>query len=154
MFYTKNLILTGDKAKELVHTVNPKGVVDMRSFQHIAKLIRNKRVSHPQKYSQSELSNLLGYKNGQFISNVERGLCSIPLKMLNKVSDVLNIHPHEIKEAILQDHSDTLDAYLSKKNIATVVEVKRQDTAGESKNSTTDIHQKVDYSSLSRALGE
>lgn len=85
----------------------------MRCFEHIAKLIRTKRVSHLKGYSQSELSHLLGYKNGQFISNVERALCNIPLKMLTRVSEVLDITSDELKEAILKDHERTLDNYLA-----------------------------------------
>ncbi len=84
----------------------------MRSFEHIAKLIRTKRVNHPKGYSQSELSNMLGYKNGQFISNVERALCNIPLKMLKRVSDVLDIPATELKDAILKDHEKTIENYL------------------------------------------
>ena len=84
----------------------------MRCFDNIAKLIRTKRINHPKGYSQSELSHLLGYKNGQFISNVERALCNIPLKMLKKVSEVLDITPSELKSAILKDHERTLDNYL------------------------------------------
>ena len=84
----------------------------MRSFTHIAQLIKTKRVQHPKGYSQSELSHLLGYKNGQFISNVERALCNIPLKMLSRVAEILDIDPWELKKAILQDQEDTLDAYL------------------------------------------
>ena len=85
----------------------------MRSFEHIAKLIRTKRVNHPKGYSQSELSNMLGYKNGQFISNVERALCNIPLKMLPKVCDVLDINTNDIKDAILKDHQQTIENYLN-----------------------------------------
>ncbi len=84
----------------------------MRCFDHIAKLIKEKRKGHPQGYSQSELSSLLGYKNGQFISNVERGLCNIPLKMLVKVSHVLGISMEEIKTAVMSDHERTIDSYL------------------------------------------
>ncbi len=84
----------------------------MRCFDNIARLIRTKRVGHPKSYSQSELSHLLGYKNGQFISNVERALCNIPLKMLSRVVEVLDISPEELKEAILRDHEITLDNYL------------------------------------------
>jgi len=84
----------------------------MRCFKNIAKLIRTKRLQHPKGYSQSELSHLLGYKNGQFISNVERALCNIPLKMLVRVSEVLDIGPGELKAAILQDHEETLNNYL------------------------------------------
>ncbi len=85
----------------------------MRCFKNIAKLIRTKRLQHPKSYSQSELSHLLGYKNGQFISNVERALCNIPLKMLVKVSEVLDIDPKELKTAILLDQEETLNNYLS-----------------------------------------
>lgn len=85
----------------------------MRCFENIAKLIRTKRVSHPKGYSQSDLSHLLGYKNGQFISNVERALCNIPLKMLGRVSEVLDIDPEDLKTAILKDHEVTLNNYLS-----------------------------------------
>ncbi len=85
----------------------------MRCFDNIAKLIRTKRINHPKGYSQSELSHLLGYKNGQFISNVERALCNVPLKMLGKVSQVLEISPDDIKTAILKDQEETLDRYLA-----------------------------------------
>ncbi len=84
----------------------------MRCFKNIAQLIRTKRMNHPKGYSQSELSHLLGYKNGQFISNVERALCNIPLKMLKKVSEVLDIAPEELKNAILKDQEETLNNYL------------------------------------------
>ncbi|MBT3585821.1 MAG: helix-turn-helix transcriptional regulator [Halobacteriovoraceae bacterium] len=81
----------------------------MRSFRHIADLIKTKRTTHAERYSQSDLSHLLGYKNGQFISNVERGLCSIPLKMLKKVSQILEISPLELKDAVLKDYRETLE---------------------------------------------
>lgn len=92
----------------------------MRCFEHIAKLIRTKRINHSKGYSQSELSHLLGYKNGQFISNVERALCNIPLKMLGRVSEVLEIDPQELKDAILKDHEQTLQNYLEKSKKAKV----------------------------------
>ena len=84
----------------------------MRCFKNIAQLIRTKRMNHPKGYSQSELSHLLGYKNGQFISNVERALCNIPLKMLRKVSEVLDITSEELKASILKDQEETLNNYL------------------------------------------
>ena len=84
----------------------------MRSFESIAKLIRDKRMNHPKGYSQSELSQLLGYKNGQFISNVERALCNVPLKMLAKVAGILDITHEDLKAAILADHKKTLENFL------------------------------------------
>lgn len=95
----------------------------MRCFKNIAKLIRTKRLQHPKAYSQSELSHLLGYKNGQFISNVERALCNVPLKMLVKVSEVLDITPQDLKGAILQDHDETLKNYLELGQTAEVKEL-------------------------------
>lgn len=86
----------------------------MRTFKHVAVLIKTKRVNHPKQYSQSELSELLGYKNGQFISNVERGLCNVPLKMMRKISEILEINPEELKVSILKDHEDTLCNYFNK----------------------------------------
>lgn len=85
----------------------------MRCFENIAKLIKDKRLGHPKGYSQSELSHLLGYKNGQFISNVERALCNVPLKMLKRVTEVLDISSDDLKKAILDDHERTLDNYLN-----------------------------------------
>lgn len=85
----------------------------MRCFKNIANLIKSKRLQHPKSYSQSELSHLLGYKNGQFISNVERALCNIPLKMLTRVSEVLDIDSNELKEAIIRDQEVTLNNYLN-----------------------------------------
>lgn len=89
----------------------------MRSFKNIAELIKVKRLDHPQKFSQSELSNALGYRNGQFISNVERGLCSIPLKGIHKVSEVLNVEPETVKMAILKDYEDTLNLFMAKRQV-------------------------------------
>ncbi|RLA64174.1 MAG: hypothetical protein DRQ88_11345 [Epsilonproteobacteria bacterium] len=104
----------------------------MRCFENIAKLIRTKRINHPKSYSQSELSNLLGYKNGQFISNVERALCNIPLKMLGKVSEVLEIHPNDLKRAMACDLDRTLDNYLTySQSTNTVEEVRVEGTRTE-----------------------
>ena len=102
----------------------------MRCFKNIAKLIRTKRLQHPKGYSQSELSHLLGYKNGQFISNVERALCNIPLKMLTRVSEVLDITPVDLKSAILADHDETLNNFLaSSEPTAEVKELHTNNTA-------------------------
>ena len=90
----------------------------MRSFKNIATLVRTKRIGHPKNYSQSDLSLLLGYKNGQFISNVERGLCNVPLKMMKKISEVLDINGDELKAAILKDHEETLTNYFNKSSTA------------------------------------
>ncbi len=105
----------------------------MRCFEHIAKLIRAKRVDHPKGYSQSDLSHLLGYKNGQFISNVERALCNVPLKMLSKIIQELDISSDELKDAILKDHAKTLDNYLFGKESSNVSLINRSNEQGPEK---------------------
>ena len=101
----------------LIDSFNKEKVI--RCFKSIAKLIKAKRLGHPRGYSQSELSHLLGYKNGQFISNVERGLCNVPLKMLRRVSEVLGVPKEDLKKAILDDHEKTLDNYLNLGEVST-----------------------------------
>lgn len=116
----------------------------MRCFDNIAKLIRTKRINHPRGYSQSELSHLLGYKNGQFISNVERALCNIPLKMLGKVSQVLEISPEDIKSAILKDQEETLDRYLAAEM------GKVNSTSAEVKNDSANFHEEARQEAASK----
>lgn len=84
----------------------------MRHFGNIAQLIKSARLNHPKKYSQTELSAQLGYKNGQFISNIERGLCSVPVKSLSLLTKTLDIDPDTLKSALLKDMEKTLDNYL------------------------------------------
>jgi transcriptional regulator with XRE-family HTH domain len=114
----------------------------MRCFKNIAHLIRTKRMAHPKGYSQSELSHLLGYKNGQFISNVERALCNIPLKMLTKVSEILDIPPQDLKMAILKDQEETLNNYLKLGKTVEGAEVK-------SLHSAKEFKEQIKYSSNS-----
>lgn len=85
----------------------------MRSFKNIGKFVRQHRLNHPQFYSQNQLSKLLGYKNGQFISNVERGLCGIPLKGISKLIDVLDLNARDLKDAMQRDYEETLDNFLN-----------------------------------------
>lgn len=85
----------------------------MRTFSNIAKLVREKRLANPKGLSQNDLSKLLGYKNGQFISNVERGLCGVPFKNLNKLCEILLIEQPELKAAILKDVEETVNNYLN-----------------------------------------
>ena len=76
-------------------------------FSHIATLVRENRIK--QGYSQEELSKKMGYKNGQFVSNCERGICSIPLKKLKLAADLLAMPFEEIKEAVLKDYEQRID---------------------------------------------
>lgn len=84
-----------------------------RSFNGIADLVKKYRLQHPKKLSQVELSNLLGYKNGQFVSNVERGICAIPLKALGDLMRILSIPQDELVRAMVQDYEQTIINHLT-----------------------------------------
>lgn len=86
----------------------------MKSFENISRLVKEARLAHPGHLSQSDLSHKLGYKNGQFISNVERGLCSIPLKSLALFCEVLDIPKPKVVEVILKDTELTIEHYFEK----------------------------------------
>ncbi|AYF45222.1 MULTISPECIES: helix-turn-helix domain-containing protein [Halobacteriovorax] len=86
---------------------------EKRVFENIAKLIKQRRRSLSPKVSQQGLSYRLGYKNGQFISNIERGLCSVPLRSLNSICDVLKVSKEELRETLLKDYAETIDNYFA-----------------------------------------
>lgn len=77
-----------------------------RTFNNIAKTIKVARDNA--ELSQNEFSHAMGYKNGQFTSNIERGLCSLPLKKINDVAEILDIDASEIKQAMINDYIETL----------------------------------------------
>ena len=86
-----------------------------RSFDCVANWARKKRLEKG--YSQSELAAKLNYKNGQFISNVERAKCHYPLWILSHFSDVMQLSKEEIqemKDAILADYEITIENVISK----------------------------------------
>lgn len=75
-------------------------------FKSIAGLVRSNRKSVG--ISQGTLSTRLGFKNGQFISNIERGLCSIPFRDIEPLSRELKIDKALIIEAMITDYKNRL----------------------------------------------
>ena len=98
----------------------------MKNFTNIALLIRTRRLSHPKKLSQTELSAMLGYKNGQFISNIERSLCSVPMEMMETISTILNISQADMAEALVKDFNVTLANHYTQENV-----IKKESTLSE-----------------------
>jgi len=81
----------------------------MRSFKNIAKVIRNKRAAGS--LQQTSIGSDLGYKaSGQFISNVERELCSVPIKRIKQFATALKMDPQEIVEAMVADYRESLQS--------------------------------------------
>jgi transcriptional regulator with XRE-family HTH domain len=64
-------------------------------------------------YSQKELAKKLGYRSGQHISNIERGLCKIPTKRLVKLCSALDIKPNTIIPIMVSDFKKELNRILS-----------------------------------------
>lgn len=63
-----------------------------------------------EEFSQDYIGVKLGHKNAQFISNIERGLCSIPNKSIKPLSVLLNIPYELIVRAKLHDFESTMRA--------------------------------------------
>ena len=76
---------------------------NLRLFRLI-KLIKKKR--EEKGYSQECLAVMIGYERGQFVSNMERGLCSIPNNKLRKIAVILDIGREELMYNLIQDVRD------------------------------------------------
>jgi transcriptional regulator with XRE-family HTH domain len=85
-------------------------VKKIRTFTRMAKLIKSSRVAKG--LSQSQLSEAVGYANGQFVSNVERGLCSVPAEKAQAVCSALSIQPNDFLDAITGDFRDSMSPYV------------------------------------------
>lgn len=70
-------------------------------FKNMASYLKEKRLNA--QYSQEQLADHIGFKNGQFVSNIERGLCTIPPKHFTKTAQILKIERQELVEAYLLD---------------------------------------------------
>lgn len=77
-----------------------------RTFPNIAKLVKVSRSKLNPAISQNELSEKIGYKNGQFISNIERGQCSVPIGKVIDLADALHIPMADVSKAIVKDFKD------------------------------------------------
>ena len=83
-----------------------------RQYKNIAKLVHDSRIKKG--LSQPDLANLLGYLNGQMISNVERAICSIPWGRIVKLSELIDVPPVIIIEAMVNDYQENLKRVCNK----------------------------------------
>jgi len=81
----------------------------IRQFNTVGNLIKARRKEL--ELSQLELNQRLGYKDGhgQFISNIERGLCSLPLDKVIDLCKMLRININDFKAAYFKDLDDNFE---------------------------------------------
>lgn len=77
-------------------------------YPNVAKAIKEARVKRGM--SQEFLSSQLDYTKGQFISNIERGLCALPDDKIKALCEVLELDPLVIVEATVQDYRERMTA--------------------------------------------
>lgn len=73
-------------------------------FPSMAKLIKQKRIENGQK--QMDVTHLFSGTYGkvaQFVSNCERGICTVPLKRAKSVCEFMGITKEEFSNAYLED---------------------------------------------------
>ena len=80
-------------------------------FKNIAKFVKEEREAAG--LSQSEMAKRIGWNNGQFVSNIEREQCSLPVKLIGRASVVLKCNPKNIKRVIEMDFKETLNNFSS-----------------------------------------
>jgi len=78
----------------------------MQRWVKQAALIKQKRFE--KRISQSQLSEKLGYKNGQFISNIERQRCGVPIGKAKLLCELLEIKPHVLQVDMATDYLNNL----------------------------------------------
>lgn len=67
--------------------------------------------------SQGEVAKKLGYRNGQLVSNWERGLCLPPRKDLPKLSKLYRLgEKHIIHWMLKQEEAELLEVFRGNKN--------------------------------------
>jgi hypothetical protein len=81
----------------------------MRSRSNeLAKLIKQKRSEL--NLSQGKLNSMMGWstRNGQTISNIERGLQQLPPKMINRLSCSIMVSRDEIISLMINDYKNNI----------------------------------------------
>jgi transcriptional regulator with XRE-family HTH domain len=63
--------------------------------------------------TQSDVAQKLGYTSPQFISNIERGLCSAPVKHLKDFAKMYNVNTEELIQLLLTEHESVLRSALN-----------------------------------------
>lgn len=75
-------------------------------FKNVGRFLRQRRIEIG--LTQRQVSEKLGYGSPQFISDMERGLCTLPLKKLGEIVKLYKLAPQELMELMLQEQEAIL----------------------------------------------
>ncbi len=76
------------------------------SQKRIGQFLKQHRVKAG--LTQSDVAQRLGYTSPQFISNIERGLCSAPVKHLKDFAKMYHLDSEELIGLLLSEHETLL----------------------------------------------
>lgn len=79
--------------------------MDLR-FKEIGYFFKNARIDSD--LSQVELSQKLGFKTSQLVSNWERGLCAPPMNSISKMIEIFNLEAFAVVDLITQANRNYL----------------------------------------------
>jgi transcriptional regulator with XRE-family HTH domain len=68
----------------------------------LSNFLKNKRAELG--VSQADVAKYLGHESAQFISNIERGVASVPIPTLKKLGDFYNIPQTELYDILLSSY--------------------------------------------------
>ena len=74
---------------------------DKKQFYQLGYFVKSKRLEHG--ITQEQLSKALGYKNGQFVSNLERGIAGVPHEKVGELAKILKSDVEIIIEKMVDD---------------------------------------------------
>lgn len=75
-------------------------------FKNVGRFLRQRRIEVG--LTQRQVSEKLGYGSPQFISDMERGLCTLPLKKLGELVKLYKLPPNELMDIMLQEQEAIL----------------------------------------------
>lgn len=78
----------------------------MKSALQLGEVIREHRIKKG--LTQQQLAEQLGYDNPQFISLIERNASKCPLKVIGKLTVILDIPEHKLLKEIRRSYEETI----------------------------------------------
>jgi transcriptional regulator with XRE-family HTH domain len=81
--------------------VENNGMGDAGAFRALGLYLKKRRIQKG--FTQSEVAQKLGYGSPQFISNIERGISSVPVKSLKIFVNLYEVPAEEVLEILLDE---------------------------------------------------